>query len=44
MVTQMNANAKTSRHAPSTGTISSSTTAMAVIASEPPIQTGVSTQ
>ena len=44
MVSQTNANAKASRHGPSTGTIILSTTAMPVIASEPPIQTGVSIQ
>lgn len=44
MVSQTNANAKAGRHMPCTGTISSSTTAIAVIESEPPIQTGVSTQ
>ena len=43
-MSQMKAKTKASRHAPSTGTISRSTAAVPVIASEPPIQTGVSIQ
>ena len=44
IVSQMNAKTNTSRQAPSTGTISRSIAAVPVIASDPPIQTGVSIQ